>query len=82
MRSISAWEAGIPACFASPTAIGKRMVSQTTAMQVRRVAGMFVVTEMGRHPSRPAALQAADPEEGKAALQPLGADEALWVKSL
>ena len=42
-----------------------------------RVVGMFVVAAMSRNPPRRAALQAADPEEGKAALQPFGADEAL-----
>ncbi len=46
-------------------------------MRVRLVVGMFVVTAMGRHPPRRAALQAADPEEGETALQPFGADEAL-----
>src|ERR1700684_1907763 len=46
-------------------------------MRVRLIVGMFMVPAMGRHPPRLAALQAADPEEGKTALQPFGADKAL-----
>jgi hypothetical protein len=46
-------------------------------VRVGLVVGMFVVTAMGCHPPRRAALQAADPEQGKNALQPFRADEAL-----